>query len=163
MRAHYHSINNKYALIKEICCQLRAANQKRELEVILLLSRAHHLKNGRIVRFFFLQIWKKLLNFKFFSVVSSILSFIFEVLLLIVKFNSAIVEFIFKLIVTKERDVSGDVVLITGAGAGIGREMALQYAELGATIICWDINEALNQETVDKVKTISRKSVFGYT
>jgi NAD(P)-dependent dehydrogenase (short-subunit alcohol dehydrogenase family) len=62
----------------------------------------------------------------------------------------------------QERDVSNDIVLITGAGHGIGKELALQYSALGATIVCWDINEQLNLDTVNLIKSQGRKA-FGYT
>lgn len=39
-----------------------------------------------------------------------------------------------------EKSVDGNVVLITGAGAGIGRLMALKFAKLGARLVLWDIN-----------------------
>lgn len=62
----------------------------------------------------------------------------------------------------EERDVSKDIVLITGAGHGIGKEMALQYSALGATVVCWDLNEQMNQDTVKKIKSNSGNA-FGYT
>lgn len=63
---------------------------------------------------------------------------------------------------TPERDVSSDVVLITGTGHGIGKELALQYSALGATIVCWDINEAMNVETIKMIKSNGGKA-HGYT
>lgn len=62
----------------------------------------------------------------------------------------------------EERDVSKDIVLITGAGHGIGKELALQYSTLGSTVVCWDINEELNQETVKLIKSRGGKA-HGYT
>jgi all-trans-retinol dehydrogenase (NAD+) len=43
---------------------------------------------------------------------------------------------------------------ITGAGRGIGREVALQFAKLGCTIVCWDINLEAAQETAQEVENI---------
>jgi len=62
----------------------------------------------------------------------------------------------------EERDVSNDVVLITGSGHGIGKELALQYSALGATVVCWDLNEPMNQETVKAIKDRGGKA-HGYT
>ena len=33
------------------------------------------------------------------------------------------------------------IVLVTGSGRGIGRSLALQFADLGATVVLFDINE----------------------
>lgn len=63
----------------------------------------------------------------------------------------------------QERDVSNDTVVITGAGHGIGKELALQYAALGATVVCWDINEQMNLETVKTIKSLGNGQAFGYT
>lgn len=62
----------------------------------------------------------------------------------------------------EERDVSNDIVLITGTGHGIGKELALQYSALGSTVVCWDVNEELNLETVKAIKSRGGKA-HGYT
>lgn len=62
----------------------------------------------------------------------------------------------------EERDVTNDTLLITGTGHGIGKELALQYSALGSTVVCWDINEELNQETVKLIKSRGGKA-HGYT
>jgi all-trans-retinol dehydrogenase (NAD+) len=36
--------------------------------------------------------------------------------------------------------LDGEKVLITGAGSGLGRELAVQAAGRGAEVICWDLN-----------------------
>ena len=41
---------------------------------------------------------------------------------------------------------------ITGAGRGIGRELALQFSKLGCIIVCWDIDLEAAQETADVVE-----------
>lgn len=47
---------------------------------------------------------------------------------------------------------------ITGAGHGIGRELALQFAQLGCSIVCWDINLKASQETAHEVEAIGGKA-----
>lgn len=42
---------------------------------------------------------------------------------------------------TKRKDVRNEIVLITGAGHGIGREIALEFGRLGARVVIWDINK----------------------
>ncbi|NWI87518.1 RDHE2 dehydrogenase, partial [Pitta sordida] len=46
-----------------------------------------------------------------------------------------------------KKDVSGEIVLITGAASGIGRLLSLKFASLGATVVLWDINEEGLKET----------------
>ncbi len=43
------------------------------------------------------------------------------------------------------------IVLVTGAGSGIGRGTALAFAREGATVVVSDINEAGGQETVELI------------
>lgn len=53
------------------------------------------------------------------------------------------------------KDIKGsDVVLITGAGSGLGRQFAIKFAELGCKkLILWDINEPGLQETKSLVES----------
>ena len=44
---------------------------------------------------------------------------------------------------TKKKDVRNEIVLITGAGHGIGREVALEFGRLGARVVIWDINQVI--------------------
>lgn len=69
---------------------------------------------------------------------------------------------IFNTFFKKEKSVENEIVLITGAGSGIGKELAIQYANLGAKVICWDINEKNNQETVKVIKSNAQEA-FGFT
>lgn len=94
--------------------------------------------------------------------VSNALFIVIELLIVIVKFLYVLITEIHVLITSEERDVSTDIVLITGTGHGIGKELALQYSALGATVVCWDINEQLNLETVNLIKSKDRKA-FAYT
>lgn len=41
---------------------------------------------------------------------------------------------------------------ITGAGHGMGREVALRFGRLGSTVVCVDVNAANNEETANMIK-----------
>ncbi|XP_055613476.1 short-chain dehydrogenase/reductase family 16C member 6 isoform X4 [Uranotaenia lowii] len=85
-----------------------------------------------------------------------------DVVVMLVRWIFYTLESIYLLVVPRTpEDVSKDVVLVTGAGHGIGRCLAQQYAQLGATVVCLDINEKMNQETVSLIKG-QRGNAFGY-
>ncbi|XP_031408725.1 epidermal retinol dehydrogenase 2 isoform X1 [Meleagris gallopavo] len=54
---------------------------------------------------------------------------------------------VFLFVPKRKKNVSGEIVLITGAGSGIGRLLSLKFAKLGATLVLWDINQDGLQET----------------
>ncbi|XP_072028646.1 epidermal retinol dehydrogenase 2-like isoform X1 [Amphiura filiformis] len=54
----------------------------------------------------------------------------------------------------KHKDVGGEVVLITGAGSGLGRMMALRFASLGSTLVLWDVNKTGNDETLKQIEAL---------
>jgi NAD(P)-dependent dehydrogenase (short-subunit alcohol dehydrogenase family) len=53
----------------------------------------------------------------------------------------------------------GKVVFITGAGAGMGREAAVLFAEEGARIVVADIDKAAAAETVKKVEAVGGQAI----
>ncbi|XP_071859663.1 firelighter [Bombus fervidus] len=58
----------------------------------------------------------------------------------------------FKMIVpSRSKNLLGETVLITGAGHGIGRELAIQLASLGCIIVCWDVDTEANRSTMSLV------------
>ncbi|XP_036120318.1 epidermal retinol dehydrogenase 2 [Molossus molossus] len=69
---------------------------------------------------------------------------------------------IYKVIPKGKKDVTGEIVLITGAGSGIGRLMAIKFASLGAIVVLWDINEEGNMETCRLAKQKGDEKVFAY-
>lgn len=50
---------------------------------------------------------------------------------------------------------------ITGAGHGIGKELAIQYACLGAKVVCLDVNKQSNEETAKELNDIG-KNAYAY-
>ncbi|XP_018400715.1 PREDICTED: short-chain dehydrogenase/reductase family 16C member 6-like [Cyphomyrmex costatus] len=89
--------------------------------------------------------------------------FLIQILLLILKVPYYIFKDVYRLInPIKEKNVAGEIVLITGAGHGIGKELAIGYASLGATVVCWDINEDTNNETMNYIKRTGKNSVYAY-
>ncbi|KAI8438944.1 hypothetical protein MSG28_011260 [Choristoneura fumiferana] len=82
-----------------------------------------------------------------------------EVILLLIKMTITFFYSMYQLAVPPEpKSVEGEIILITGAGHGMGREVALRFAKLGGTIVCIDINAAGNQETVDMIKANQGKA-----
>ncbi|KHJ95161.1 oxidoreductase, short chain dehydrogenase/reductase family protein [Oesophagostomum dentatum] len=47
----------------------------------------------------------------------------------------------------KPKDISGKIVLITGAGNGIGRLISVKLATTGCRLVLWDIDTKGNEET----------------
>jgi NAD(P)-dependent dehydrogenase (short-subunit alcohol dehydrogenase family) len=55
--------------------------------------------------------------------------------------------------------LKGEVAIVTGGGAGIGRAIALAMAQEGADVAIWDVNEPLAEEGAAAVRKIGRKSL----
>ncbi|CAF4949746.1 unnamed protein product [Pieris macdunnoughi] len=60
------------------------------------------------------------------------------------------------------KSLKNETALIIGAGRGIGQSLAIQLSDLGATVICVDINESNNERTVEYIKEMGNNDVHGY-
>ena len=56
-------------------------------------------------------------------------------------------------------DLSGRVALVSGAASGLGRQMALALAQVGADLVLADINAAGMQETAHTIEGLGRRSL----
>ncbi|KAI5711557.1 hypothetical protein M8J75_001340 [Diaphorina citri] len=89
-----------------------------------------------------------------FSVVFDSIKFGFEVFFLLIKSIFVVIfTMIGALFPTRRKSVNGQTVLVTGAGHGIGRELAIQLADLGCTVVCVDLNQENNAKTADQINT----------
>ncbi|XP_043914837.1 17-beta-hydroxysteroid dehydrogenase 13-like [Protopterus annectens] len=87
------------------------------------------------------------------------MNLILECLLLFGTILFSFIESFVKLFLPKTRKpLSGELVLITGAGHGIGKATALQFARHGATLILWDINKEGVQETASECQQLGAKA-----
>ena len=51
-------------------------------------------------------------------------------------------------------------IIITGAASGLGRALALEFAQQGADICVADINEQGAQETIELIEKLGSKAWF---
>ena len=54
----------------------------------------------------------------------------------------------------------GKVALVTGAGAGIGRAVAVRLAQEGAAVVVADVNEGAGQESVRQIEAGAGRGAF---
>ena len=59
-------------------------------------------------------------------------------------------------------DVAGKNILITGGTSGIGRLVALKMAQLGGTVVVWDIDSAGLDKLVTELKSLGEAPAYAY-
>ncbi len=55
--------------------------------------------------------------------------------------------------------LEGKIAVVTGSAVGIGRGIAIAFAEEGADVACIDIDSHNNAETVEKIEALGRKAI----
>lgn len=83
-----------------------------------------------------------------------------QVLLLSIWYN--VESLVYCFLPKKKKNISGEVVLITGAGSGIGRLMAQEFASLDTVLVLWDINQDGMKETARLAKQSGASQVHYY-
>lgn len=58
----------------------------------------------------------------------------------------------------KRKSITGQNVLITGSGHGLGREMALKFAHLSTNLVLVDINKQNNDKVREEIESEAKKS-----
>lgn len=53
----------------------------------------------------------------------------------------------------------GKVAVVTGAGSGMGKATALRFAEEGANVVAFDLNEDAVKETVEEIKALGKEAL----
>ena len=56
-------------------------------------------------------------------------------------------------------NLGGKVVLVTGAGSGLGQGFAEAAGEAGAAVACADVNDVTAKQTAEKVRSLGQKAI----
>ena len=82
------------------------------------------------------------------------MNIILEIFLVMCSVTWAIITSIYRCFVSpRSKSVKNNIVLITGAGSGLGRLLSKKFAIRGAIIVAWDVNKAGNEETKREVES----------
>ncbi|XP_061047548.1 17-beta-hydroxysteroid dehydrogenase 13 isoform X1 [Eubalaena glacialis] len=83
------------------------------------------------------------------------MNIILDLLLLIIIIIYSYLESLVKVFIPQRRkSVAGEIVLITGAGHGIGRQTAYEFAKRKSRLVLWDINKHGVEETAAECRKL---------
>jgi len=101
-----------------------------------------------------------------------------EILMIVYQWGVVLADFIHLLLITIQsyvmclfrffvpppmKSLRGKLVLITGAGHGIGAELALNMARQGARVVCVDVDEESNMRTAQAITGKEMQTGWAYT
>ncbi|GFY43841.1 hypothetical protein TNIN_413181 [Trichonephila inaurata madagascariensis] len=93
----------------------------------------------------------------------SALEVTFELLVVLLKTLGTVCVAIFRSIIPEPlKSVREKVILVTGSGGGLGRQIAQKLALLGARVVLVDVDEVRNNETLQNIKQMQCKA-YAYT
>jgi len=88
------------------------------------------------------------------QLLQQVILFVLDAILLNVQIITSMLETMFRTARPKpQKSLLGEVAVVTGAGHGIGRELAMQLSEMGVKVACWDINRVGCEETVKMLES----------
>ncbi|XP_059481035.1 estradiol 17-beta-dehydrogenase 11-like [Neocloeon triangulifer] len=78
-----------------------------------------------------------------------------DVVVALVKLILILLESLFRLVVpVEQKSIKNEVVLVTGAGQGIGKELAYQLHGLGAKLVLWDMDGVKCEQVAKEIKSM---------
>lgn len=84
---------------------------------------------------------------------------IFDLVVMLIDFSIAIVYAVVRaLLRPRLKPIDGELCLITGAGGGLGRLFAIEFAKEGAELVLWDCNAEANEQTAKLVRELGIKA-----
>ncbi|XP_076047128.1 17-beta-hydroxysteroid dehydrogenase 13-like isoform X2 [Oratosquilla oratoria] len=84
---------------------------------------------------------------------------VLQILMLQLKATLLLVIDIYRFFFPPElKSLKGELVLVTGAGQNLGRELALHLAKQGARLILWDVNQAENEKTAEMIQAMGAEA-----
>ncbi|KAL2090724.1 hypothetical protein ACEWY4_012987 [Coilia grayii] len=82
-----------------------------------------------------------------------------DLVLMLMDFTISILNAIVRTILRPRlKPIDGELCLITGAGGGLGRLFALEFAKEGAEVVLWDCNQEANEKTAKLVRELGFKA-----